>query len=304
MNFFHNRFTQALMGATLLSGVALSQLSAQQYRPWDGNANNLQGMFNELKQMIREADRAEAADPAFLDDLNDFVQRYERLSTGNNDNNNPPASGWSRIILSDNFRDGDYTRNPAWTVKSGNWRIDTGGSNLGLRSSVYSAYAGNSQNVAQALLGALFQQPGQQNVAAQVAQIGIFLKIPNSFQLKVEFNSRAAGGRVDFVVTNAQSFASYVVSYTPGSNNGIQLLKVTNRGTTILASSSSNIGFEDGKYHVIELNRDGRGAMNLLVDNRVVARSNDNSLNRGFDNFTVVNGGGTYWIKSVTINGQ
>ena len=301
MNFFHNRFTQALMGATLLSGVALSQLSAQQYRPWEENTNNLQGMFNELKQMIREADRANAADPAFLDDLSDFVQRYEKLST---DNPNPPASGWSRIILSDNFRDGDYTRNPAWTVKSGNWRIDTGGSNLGLRSSVYSAYAGNSQNVAQALLGALFQQPGQQNVAAQVAQIGIFLKIPNSFQLKVEFNSRAAGGRVDFVVTNAQSFASYVVSYTPGSNNGIQLLKVTNRGTTILASSSSNIGFEDGKYHVIELNRDGRGAMNLLVDNRVVARSNDNSLNRGFDNFTVVNGGGTYWIKSVTINGQ
>lgn len=303
MNFLHNRFTHALIGATFLSGVALSQLSAQQYRPWQGNANNLQGMFNELKQMIREADRAGAADPAFLDDLNDFVQRYERFGT-NNGNNNPPAVGWSRVVLSENFRDGDYTRNPSWVVRSGNWRIDTNGSNIGLRSSVYSAYAGNSQNVAQALLGALFQQPGQQNVAAQVAQIGVAANIPNGFQLKVEFNSRAAGGRIDFVVTNVQNAASYVVSYTPGSGNGIQLLKVTNRGTNILASSNSNISLEDGRYHVVELNRDGRGDMNVLVDNRVVARSSDNSLNRGFNDFTIANGGGTYWIKSVIINGQ
>lgn len=300
MKVLYQRFMQAVFSGALL--LAASTAVAQQYRPWNGSTSDFQTMFRELKDMIREADRANAADPIFLDDLNDFVQRYERLVLSGN--NPSPTTGWSRVVLSDTFRDGNFTQNPAWVVRSGAWRVDNGGSSVGLRSSVYSAYSGNSQDVAQALLGALFQQPGQQNFAAQVAQIAVAAKIPNSFQLKVEFKSRAAGGRLDFIVYNVQSAGSYVISYTPGYDNGLQLLRITNRGTNLLAGSNNNIVLEDDKYHTLELNRDSRGMMNLLIDGRVVARAEDNSLNRGFDNLTIANGGGTYWIKSVTINGQ
>jgi hypothetical protein len=104
----------------LLFAVVLPASAAEpSYGPWRQGGGDIQALIDELKALIDRAESVRAADPRFLGDLRDTIRRYE--------------TPWSVTILSDDFGDGDYTRNPAWTVHSGEFFIDW---QRGLRSRV------------------------------------------------------------------------------------------------------------------------------------------------------------------------
>lgn len=107
----------------LLLGLSLSAVptAAQdpRYAPWPDQADRLQKLIDELRPLIERSRRTRVADPLFLDDLEAVLARYE--------------TPWTVPLLFDDFRDGDYTRDPAWTVHSGAFFIDR---RLGLRSRV------------------------------------------------------------------------------------------------------------------------------------------------------------------------
>ena len=80
-------------------------------------------MIKRLDKLIDAAEKARAADPAFLRDLRDLARSYDAAAS-------LPAN---RTVLSDDFADGDFTANPVWTVSTGRYWVERG---WGLRSAI------------------------------------------------------------------------------------------------------------------------------------------------------------------------
>ena len=76
-------------------------------------------MIERLDGLIDEAERSRAADLGFLRDLRGLAGEYRRM----------PRT----LLLSDDFADGDYTRDPRWTVTAGRYWVEQG---WGLRSAI------------------------------------------------------------------------------------------------------------------------------------------------------------------------
>ena len=72
-------------------------------------AEAIDALLKELGKLTGDAARQRAADPRFIADLNDLMRRY--------------AWPWNQLVVSDDFRDGDYRRNPAWRVTSGAFTV-------------------------------------------------------------------------------------------------------------------------------------------------------------------------------------
>ena len=77
-----------------------SSAQEQRYQAWQGSSARLQELIKELKPLVDRGRQQRLADPRFLNDLEVVLGRYE--------------SQGGVTALSDDFADGDYTRNPAW----------------------------------------------------------------------------------------------------------------------------------------------------------------------------------------------
>ncbi|MFQ5954780.1 MAG: hypothetical protein ACE5JZ_06940 [Kiloniellales bacterium] len=108
-----------IVALTLLPAAGFGQ--EPRYGPWPGGDGDIEVLIQELETLIRRAEVARAADPQFLSDLRATLQRYR--------------VPWPVTRVSDDFSDGDYTRNPTWTVHAGAFTIDR---RHGLRSRVAS----------------------------------------------------------------------------------------------------------------------------------------------------------------------
>ena len=60
---------------------------------------------------------------------------------------------------------------------------------------------------------------------------------------------------------------------------------------------------EDGQRHLLEWRRDREGEMVVLVDGEEIMRARDRGVKHAFDGFTLVNAGGEYTIRRVTLSG-
>jgi hypothetical protein len=199
----------ALVAVILLHTAALAQTS--RYQPYDNQpaqtVDRSQELIDALNKLIDEADRARAADPRFLRDLRDLANRYDRP--------------WRVTLLHDDFRDGDIAKNPAWTVKAGEYTIDW---RDGLRSRIEPASATTAQDTqpqqdqgkqdaGKALLGALLrevlkdpkdqgsqEQQTQQQAAPRTTYSQIYSAVPitNAFAINLELSSYEKRGRFAF----------------------------------------------------------------------------------------------------------
>jgi hypothetical protein len=286
-----------LLGAVLLAGSP-GRAADSRYSPWQPPAQpgGMADLLKNLRSLIDEAERSKAADPTFLGDLRALANSYD----------NP----WPVKLVYDDFRDGDFTSNPPWTVSAGIWRVDTRGRFNGLRSTVYGPDTGNDapgaggQNLAGNTLGGLLQQQGGRPSDDEFAAIFLPLTISNSFAIRLEIASRDDGGRFDFgPYLGQRGNTAYRITYQSGAANGLVLSQVTRQGVRVLAGTSGPVDLEDGKSHTIDWKRDRSGKMTVALDGRPVIEANDPTIRKPFDGFLMVNGGGTYWIRSVAISG-
>lgn len=285
----------AAIGFVLLALAGGRVAAESRYTEWQGAApasGDIQAFLKQLKAIIDEADKAKAADPLFIQDLRDLMASYE----------NPVNA----VLFSDDFSDGNYTQNPAWTVSAGQWSVDRKGANTGLTSTIIppGATPGTGSNVKLGdILGAILL-PSQQ-ASAQYASIYAPATISNSFRLKVEVASLERFGRLDFGPYQGQSGSTaYRVTYYPNAATGLQLLRVTSQGTATLGSFKQALPLEDGKRHLIELTRMPGGAMTVAVDGKVLIQATDNSIQQPFSGLLFINSGGRYIFKSIAVEGR
>ncbi len=285
------------LGLGLAMDGAAAQDSTSKYQQWPGAAGgseDVSQLVQDIQKLIDQAERDKAADPQFLDDLRGVLADYQ----------NP----WTTRLLYDDFRDGNYTAAPAWTVSSGVFKVKKDGFNVGLKSSVIPQGVTQQQqstgNVVLDILGAVNTQQ-QQPTSFQYSAIYTPVKVSNAFAARIEFTSADRFGRMDFGPYQGQSGATaYRVAYLPGqTKDSLRLIRITSKGSVAIATYKGALNLEDNRRHVLEWTRDRNGVMNVTLDGQDMMQATDRTITKPFDGFLMINSGGTYWVRSVTIDG-
>ena len=291
---------------------------APRYGPHPGAGNEqVQKLVDELRALTEEADRNRAADPRFLRDLRGLARRYDYP--------------WRVRLISDDFRDGDYTANPAWTAAAGQFTVAWGG---GLATEVRPRTVTapmpteeprrrrelSGEDVAIALFGEIFRDrsgssrqsrrpapPPEPQKVLDPAEIFLPRPITNAFAIRAVVTGRISddmagrGGLEIGVYRGAERNAGYRLAYTPGK--GLALLGVNQWGSSVIDATRTDIALLDGKDHVIEWTRTDDGHMVVRLDGAEILARTDRGWRDPFDGFHLINRGGDYLLRSLTVDG-
>ena len=288
----------------ILACLALALPAAaqqQRYAPWTdpGAAKDderLDDFIGRLKALIDEAESSRAANPRFLRDLRDLATGFDRP--------------WRKNVLFDDFRDGDYTAGPEWTVTGGRFTISR---DWGLRSTVQAAPARKNltgEQAAFAFIGKILDQSQRKkktaaNTGGGDAAIHTAAVITNAFSIEVELSSWMPDGRLEFGPyqgsADGAGGAGYSLSYRPGQP--LELLSVSGRGSRVIDRGLAPVTLEDKRSHRIEWTRRADGRMAVSVDGTEVLNTQDRGFGGPFDGFRLVNRGGDFILRSVSIKG-
>jgi len=292
--------------ALLLAGPAAGQ-SPQ------GSEGELRKLLDELAVQLDRAEKERLADPWFLRDLRDIVAKYD----------NP----WRVKLLYDDFSARGPAPAPPWQVTAGEVLVDW---RHGLRSVVeQKAAQAQPQSQAQqgekgkdptaALIGTILQQAlggGQQGGAQQQQQqagpgyAAVIAPVPisNAFAIDMELSSRpvsaATASRFELGPYQGQDAAAgYRLAYTPGSQPQLALLRISSRGNSTLESSDAALNLQDGQPHRLRWTRAPGGVMEVSVDGQGLMRVRDQSFKDAFTGFALINAGGDYALRKISIDG-
>lgn len=304
-------------GLTIAGLIALSPMSGavaqQKYTPWTDPAvqrkteNNVLQLVDELNKLVAEAKGSRAANPSFLRDLEDLARRY----------GNP----WRVALVNDDFADGDFTKNPTWTVTEGRFWIERG---FGLRSTSQpkaqpkpKQRERSGDDIAAQLFGALLNQalggkdgatstssrPPPEPVAGSAA-IHLARPLTNGFALELEISSWRAEGTLELGLYRGRDLTGgYRLRYRSGAQPRITLLAVSARGADQLATRTLQKSLEDKKRHQLKWTRDTFGEMVVRIDGQEVIRATHWGPATKFDGFLLVNQGGDYTVSRIAIAG-
>jgi len=224
----------------------------------------------------------------------------------------PAAS--ARIALQDNFDDGDYRRNPSWTVLSGDFEVDLNG----LRSVVEPQRAADRasrglssdrpEEIGLAVLGMILEQRGNGRQAEkptpmEPAQIFVNAPVDNAFRMEVDLASRQQPGSLQLGVFqgNWPNATGYRLVYSAGSQPGLSLIRLISGSAETVARHDGRLDLEDGRFHSIVWSRDESGQMQVHVDGRHMLGVQDNGLRDPFQGFVLANQGGDYTLGRIRL---
>lgn len=304
------RFLLIFLVSLTLPAVALAQTS--KYSTWSDPSKpsaqspsnaDVTGFADKLNNLIDEAEKARAADPAFLKDLRDLANSYTAPTL--------------RTIFSDTFEDGNYTQGPTWSVTSGAYFIESG---WGLRNKILKAgqttqkeqQVESGEDLAIALLGSILQQAtgaqqqqqatSQPQNKAQENLITSSVGISNAFAMSLEVSSWIANGHFEAgVFQGSNANAGYRILYQSGQP--LQLVKVGSKGRTTIAQSNTLLTLEDKKFHTIRWSREASGEMIVSVGGKEMIRATDRSFSDAFGGVRLSDQGGDFIVKRISIDG-
>jgi len=303
---------RALLTTALIALPLASNAQSSRYDSWSPPGTSAttnasaESLLKDLKTLVDDAEKARAADRMFLRDLRDLMARYERP--------------WTERLLFDDFVDGDFTRNPTWSLVTGEFWVEQG---YGLRSKAAAATpaAGASngklskEQLAISILGAVLQGANKTktNTApaaepakkAEPAVLSARTRISNSFALTSKFSSWTGEGSFAFALTQGTGSSGYRVVYTPkqaARGATLDLVRVTSRGEGRIDSVSLN-DLEDQKNHSLDWTRTKDGQMAVSIDGKQVLSARDTSFRDPFDAVALINAGADVIVKSVKVLG-
>ena len=292
----------------------LTAQTTKTYQPWSNpdqaTSSRMNELLDQLDSLTKKAEQARAADPQFLYDLKNLSSRYR----------NPPTAQ----ILFDDFSDGDFTRNPAWTVSEGQYFLEKG---WGLRNKVETRPAAETsrklkgKDLAIALFGQILNQSGGQTsipssnassgqsgqqVVAQPTAIYTKANIGNAFEIKTNISSWAKNGSLDIAV-----YQGAVQAGTPTTGYHLQylasgqfrLIRVSARGQTTLASSPRSYNLQDKKVHNLRWQRSKTGFFKVYLDGKQIFQSSDMGFRDNFNGIRLSTNGGDFIFRDISVSG-
>lgn len=293
------RVVLAIIILTLASAYP-SHAQMDQAAPGEGRTQEL---VDQLKDLLRSAEQDRRSNPAITKQLRTLVHRYD--------------FPWRVSLLFDDFRDGDYTYDPRWTVVNGDFRVARAS---GLRSyfdpSISQARrpaSRRSDGSAIDILGDLLMGPRERDTefvqarAQSVAEIYTRVGISNAFFVKADLNVRSYSDRdtrIEFGPFRGDDRSSgYRLAYESGRRPTLTLLRFSPGRSAVIEINDLDINLADGMPHAIEWRRTAEGEMLVLLDNKEVIKTVDRAYDEPFDGFTMVNKGGEFELNRIAILG-
>jgi hypothetical protein len=283
--------------------LALFSPARAQTNPGLTSDARTQELVDQLKDVMRRAEEQRGANQPIIRQLRDLVRRYDWP--------------WRISLLYDDFGDGDYTHNPRWVVNEGEFWVARGG---GLRSNFDpTAYRTQrtsdrrSDRSAIDVLGEILVggrerdvTPTQVNSKSE-GEIFTRVAISNAFAATVQLNLRSStdrNTRVEFGPFQGDDRSlGYRLAYDSAKTPTLSLIRLGPNRSGIIETSDRGIALEDGNTHTIEWHRGNDGEMVVLFDGREVIRTVDRAYDDPFDGFNIVNKGGEFEIKQVSVFG-
>ncbi len=276
---------------------------AQTYSTWENpdqpssqaiDDARLKEVLDRLNALIDQAEKDRAADPKFLQDLRDLATGYDRP--------------WTNQVLYDDFADGDYTQNPAWTIGQGRYWIEK---NWGLRNGLdeVKQSSSTSKDAAAQIFGQILNQAlggsGSSSTQSGIQPTSIFASaaISNAFSIEVDLSSWVNEGELVIgPYQGSDRVAGYRLSYTVGK--GLALRIKSRSGSRTIALEPGPFTLEDKKVHKILWTRTADGTMRVDLDGKNILDVRDVSFRDPFIGFGMATRGGDFIIKQVSIHGM
>ena len=294
-----------ILSVLIAACLSVSRPVSAQSTPEDSRAIEL---VDQLKEVIRRAER-DRVDRGVVNQLRDLVRRYDWP--------------WRAKLFFDDFADGNYTANPAWSVSRGEFRVS--------RATGLTSYVGNDGrsvsrtpaprekdrngggSAIEGILGGILREvlePGQGNNLRDVrptAEIAAVVAIGNAFAVRVRmagYDRNPEGARVEFGPYRSENRdTGYQLTYTHGQQPSLEILRMSPGRSAVVERFTGRTGLEDGRSHDVEFRRGQEGTMSVLVDGKEVMRTLDRGITESFDGFAIVNAGGEFSFSRVEIFG-
>lgn len=270
----------------------------------DENQQALDELLNELEKKIEDADKRMVAHPKFLDELQTLVDKYKgRLRA---------------VYLSDDFSDGDYNRNPAWTVDAGSFRL-TPSRRLWSRISTESPTGGSSSGGEENPVGIILKefmrsmddQEGKKSTSVQTeAAIHTIAHIGSAFEIELGMVSESRRGAMEIVLLGGKpATPRYRMIYhaAPSVDRPIEIVRERGSRSYLIDSATQYPDIDDGRPHKLQWMRTPDGRMRVLVDGKEVLSTVEVFYRSDFSGLALINRGGTYeWgpIRALQAKGQ
>lgn len=226
----------------------------------------------------------------------------------------PQTLASSRVVLQDDFSDGDYRRNPAWTVLSGDFEVDENG----LRSIVEAGRRSEREprnlstdrpeELGLAVLELILEQTsdnrqGAASPPAEPAQIFVNAPVDNAFRMELELASRQRPGSLQLGLFqgNRPHGTGYRLVFTSGARPGLSLFRLISGNAEVVARHQGQLDLEDGRFHRIVWTRDENGRMQVRMDDRRLLRVQDNGLRDPFRGVMLANQQGDYTLRRIRL---
>ncbi|MEX2616165.1 MAG: peptidoglycan-binding protein [Alphaproteobacteria bacterium] len=208
-----------------------------------------------------------------------------------------------RVVISDDFEDGNYTDNPRWQVVSKEFRVADGA----LRSSVKIEASQTREEIGRNLLkGVLDEVLGvPSSSGAESAAIVQATTFTDPFEIRLRLRETASGSvRMHLgPFTRGNETKDYRLAYDSSSAQPLLLVADRGRGSRseTLAATSRAPALDDGQWHELVFSRRDDGTMTVSIDGNVVLRAHDTEITGGHDGISFVNAAGDWDIDSVAV---
>lgn len=204
-----------------------------------------------------------------------------------------------QMRVRDNFKDGDYTRNPAWRVVSGNFEVR----NQGLRSMI-NVPSQRSEDVGRRMLSDLLKEQLGVNVGGgeeSAAAAHLPTRITPQFRITVALSGTAAeNSHLDLGPYQGDRLNhGYRLIYRADQPDVLQLVFTDHNGTTAIGSGRFRIDRGGQQKLVWQRHPDGR--MTVSRNGRVLIDVVDHKLDSDAAGFSLINAGGEWTLHEVII---
>ena len=274
--------------------------SATEVAPDDDTAK-LAAALDDLRDITDEAERTRAADRSVIAQLRDVIRRYDWP--------------WRVALFSDDFRDGNFDRAPAWRVAMGDFRVEA---DLGLRvrfkppkQATTAKQDDSAKQLLGVILGEIFKQQGgrESNEPASATHSEIYLRVPitNAFVIKTQLASLRKPGKAGRLAIGPYQgndrAVGYRLVYVAGKQPAIELMRFSRSGSAVIETQLLEAGLEDGRFHDLEWRRAPDGTMTVLIDGAQVLETLDRRLRDPFDGLSIITPKGDFGIRQISADG-